>query len=111
MSAIGPGAPHELEQDMAAALDLLGRARRALARGELPELVQLMALLERLRAALGRTSASHDRRLQRALLALLDEAGVVAENLREEHARVACRLREAGVHRRAGTAYRRASKL
>jgi hypothetical protein len=110
MSAVGPGAPLELEQDVAAALDLLGRARRALARGELPELDQPMALLESLRAALGRT-ASHDRRRQRALLALLDEAGVVAEKLREEHARVAGRLREAGVHRRAGSAYRRASRL
>ena len=105
------GAPLEPEQAIAAALDLLGRTRRALARGDVPELGPLLALLESLRGALERTSAADDGRRRRALLALLDDAGAVAEKLREEQARVACRLREAGVHRRAGAAYRRASRL
>ena len=111
MSAIGPRAPLELEQDMVAALDLLGRARRALARGELPELDQPMALLESLRAALGRT-ATHDRRRQRALLALLDEAGVG----RRKAARGARPRGRPGCARRPcivvpAAAYRRASRL
>jgi len=111
MSATGAGAPLELEQGMAAALDLLARARRALARGEPPDLGRLMALLGSLRGALERPPAVDDRRLRRALLALLDEAGIVAEHLREEQARVACQLRAAGAHRRAGAAYRRAGRL
>ncbi|HSA80676.1 MAG TPA: hypothetical protein VLE23_07615 [Geminicoccaceae bacterium] len=111
MSTAGELAPLELEQDLAAALDLLGRARRALARGELPDLGRLMALLESLRAALERPSGAGDRRLRRALLAVLDEAGIVAEQLREEEARVACELREAGAHQQAGAAYRRAGRL
>jgi hypothetical protein len=111
MSATRTRASLGLEQEMAAALELLGRARRALARGELPDPVRLMALLESLRGALGGASAADDRRQPQALLALLDEAGGVAEKLREERARVARQLREAGVHRRAGAAYRRASRL
>jgi hypothetical protein len=110
MSATGPQAALKLEQDVAAALDLLRRARGALAQRELPELGQLTALLESLRDSLGRISADDPRR-RRALLAVLDEAGVVAEKLREKQALLACRLREAGVHRRAGAAYRRAGRL
>ena len=65
--------PAPLEAEMAALLDLLGRARRALASD--------------------------------------DEAGRLAGQIRQEQARLAAQLRAAGVHRRAGVAYRRASKL
>jgi hypothetical protein len=108
MSSDAPGQRRELERVMAAALDLLGRARRALGRGELPELGRLTALLERLRGDLERLSPTADRGLRPSLLALLDEAGLLTEALREEQAWLARQLRAGGVHRRAGAAYRRA---
>jgi hypothetical protein len=111
MSATGARAPLELDRDMAAALDLLARARRALARGEPPDLGRLMALLGSLRGALERPPGADGPRLRRALLALLDEVGIVAEQLRQEQERLARQLREAGAHRRAGAAYRRAGRL
>ena len=52
-----------------------------------------------------------DRRRRSRLLALLDDVGSLTETLREEQARLAVQLRAAGDHRRAGTAYRRASRL
>lgn len=106
-----PRAVLDLEQATVAALDLLGRARGALAQGELVELGRLMTMLEALRGQLGRLSATDDRHLRRGLLALLDEAGALAEKLARQRAHVAAQLREAGDHRRAGAAYRRASRL
>jgi hypothetical protein len=111
MSSGGTGAARELDRGTAAALDLLGRARRALAQGELPELGRLTALLESLRGQLDELPSAADRRLRQSLLALLDEAGVLAQSLREEQARLARQLRDGGVHRRAGAAYRRAGSL
>jgi hypothetical protein len=111
MSSRDTRAALELEQGMVAALDLLARARKALATGELPELGRLMALLKGLRGGLEGLPAADDRRLRQNLLALLDEAGILAEKLREEQARLATELRKAGVHRRAGAAYRRAGRL
>lgn len=110
MSSSQAGAALELEEGMALALDLLGRARRALAQGELPELGRLVGLLDGLRHGLD-GAAPVDGRLVRQILALLDEAGTLASALREEQARVAARLREEGCHRRAGVAYRRAGRL
>jgi hypothetical protein len=45
------------------------------------------------------------------MLALLDEAGQLTVELRLQHGRLAGQLHDAGVHRRAGVAYRRAGKL
>jgi hypothetical protein len=99
-----------LETRLAAARDLLERARRALAAGELPALDRLAALLEALPSELGRLSRADDH-LRGRLLALLDEANSLTETLRTEQARLAARLRTAGAYRRVGAAYRRASKL
>jgi hypothetical protein len=99
-----------LEARVAAAHDLLARVRRALAGGELLELERLAPLLEALASQVGRLPRT-DQRLRAHLLALLDEAGRLAETLRQEQARLAVQLRAAGAHRRAGTAYRRASRL
>ena len=106
-----PRAVLDLEQATVTALDLLARARRTLAQGELVELGRLMTMLEGLRSQLGRLSRADDRRLRRGLLALLDEAGALSEKLARERAHVASQLHEAGDHRRAGAAYRRASRL
>jgi hypothetical protein len=111
MTPEGTGAARELEQGMIAALDLLARARKALAQDELPELGRLTALLESLRGHLQGMPSAAERRLRQSLLALLDEAGVLAQTLREEQARLAGQLRDGGVHRRAGAAYRRAGRL
>jgi hypothetical protein len=99
-----------LEARLAAAGELLARARRALAAGELPELERLFAVLEGLPGELGRIPKGDDH-LRGRLLALLDDAGGLTETLRQEHARLAAQLRVAGVYRRAGAAYWRASKL
>lgn len=111
MSCESAAAARELEHGMVAALDLLGRARRALAQGELPELGRLTALLESLRDKLEHLPSAADGRVRQSLLALVDEAGVLVERLREEQARLARQLRAGGVHRRAGAAYRRAGRL
>jgi hypothetical protein len=111
MSSDATGEGRELERVTTAALELLGRARRALGRGELAELGRLIALLESLRGVLGRVSPIADRRLRASLLALLDEAGLLTETLRAEQACLARQLRAGGVHRRAGAAYRRAGDL
>jgi hypothetical protein len=111
MSSDATGEGRELDRVMTAALDLLGRARRALGRDELAELGRLAALLERLRGELASLSSDADRRLRASLLALLDETGRLTETLREEQACLARQLRAGGVHRRAGAAYRRAGHL
>ncbi len=99
-----------LEARLAAARDLLARARRALAAGEPAALDRLAPLLEGLPGAIGRLPRADDR-LRGHLLALLDEAGTLSEALRREQARLALQLRAAGAYRRVGAAYRRASKL
>ena len=110
MSSREAGAAPDPEQGMAAALELLGRARRVLARGELAELGRLMARLDGLRDSLEGIAPPGERPSRQAL-ALLDEAGALAAKLREERARMAAQLREEGCHRRAGVAYRRAGRL
>ncbi len=97
--------------DMAAALDLLARARQALAADALPELARLLPLLEALRARLADLSPADPAQRRRALLALLDEAGRLAARLRAEHDGLAAQLRESGSRRLAGAAYRRAGRL
>jgi hypothetical protein len=101
----------ELQERMAAAIELLRQVRRLLARGDGIERGRLVAMLEALRSELGAQRATEDRRLRGRLLAVLDEAGALAEELGEEHRRLAAQLRATGVHRRAGVAYRRASRL
>jgi len=105
-----PEVDQRAEARLAAARELLERARRALAAGELPELDRLAALLEGLPGELRRLPGG-DARLRGSLLALFDEAGRLTETLREEQARLAVQLHAAGAYRRAGAAYRRASKL
>jgi hypothetical protein len=100
----------ELEARLAQAQDLLGRVRRAVADGGLAEVDRLAPLLRGLAQQLGRLPQA-DRRLRARLLALLDEIGSLIQMLRAEQARLAVRLRAVGAHRRAGTAYRRASRL
>ena len=104
------GAPDDPEAGLEAAIELLERARHAVAQGELPALGRLAALLEGLPRRLDAWSGTDDRR-RRRVLALLDEAGALTEALRAEQAQVAIQLRTAGVYRRAGAAYRRAGKL
>jgi len=94
-----------------ALLDLLGRARRALAHDDAAELDRLLPLLAGLRAAPEPSPAGAPAPTRRVLLALLDEAEQLAGQVREARARLAAELRAAGVHRRAGVAYRRASRL
>jgi hypothetical protein len=106
----GLSAADDPEAGLEAAIELLERARRAVAQGELPELERLAPLLDGLTRRLGAWSGGNDRR-RRRVLALLDEAGALPETLRAEQAQLAVQLRAAGVHRRAGAAYRRASKL
>ena len=106
----GTSAPDDPEAALEAAIELLERARRAVARDELPELERLAPLLEGLAGRLAAWSGT-DQRRRRRVLALLDEAGALSEALRAGQAQVALQLRAAGVHRRAGAAYRRASKL
>jgi hypothetical protein len=108
MTGACPPAPLAAE---VALLDLLGRARRALARADEAELGRLLPLLARLRAAPEASPAGTPAPTRRAVLALLDEAGQLAGQIRQERARLAAELRAAGVHRRAGVAYRRASRL
>lgn len=100
----------ELEARLAAALDLLQRARRALARADLAALERLAPMLQGLPGELGRWSGT-DRRGPGRILALLDEAGALSEALHAERARLEVQLRAAGAYRRAGAAYRRASRL
>jgi hypothetical protein len=95
----------------AAGLDLLGRIRRALAAEDLSELDRLLPLLAGLDLALDPRSAGDPAGTRKALLALLDEAGQLTVELRLQHGRLAGQLHDAGVHRRAGVAYRRAGKL
>jgi hypothetical protein len=103
-------APDDPEAGLVAAIELLERARRAVARGEPPDLERLARLLEGLPARFGPCSGA-DHRRRRRVMALLDEAGTLTEALRAEQAQLAIQLRAAGVHRRARAAYRRASKL
>jgi hypothetical protein len=103
--------PAPPDADMAALLDLLGRARRALAHEDEVELGRLLPLLAELESAPGAASDRDPPAARRALLSLLDEAGQLAAQLRREQARLAAELRATGVHRRAGFAYRRAAKL
>jgi len=103
--------PAPLKAEMAALLDLLGRARRALARDDEAEFGRLLPLLAGLDSAPGAAPERGPPGARRAVLALLDEAGQFAGQIRQEQARLAAQLRAAGVHRRAGVAYRRASKL
>jgi hypothetical protein len=100
----------ELEARLAAAHDLLERGRRAVAGGELANLDKLAPLLQGLADQFGRLPQI-DQRLRGRLLALLDDVGSLTETLRREQARLAVQLRTAGAHRRARTAYRRASRL
>ena len=95
----------------AALLDLLGRARRALAHDDAAEVERLLPLLAALDGAPGAAPWRAPQGGRRALLGLFDEAGQIAGQLRQERARLAAQLRAAGVHRRAGVAYRRAGKL
>jgi hypothetical protein len=95
----------------AAGLDLLGRIRRALAAEDLSELDRLLPLLAGLDLAPDPRSAGDPAGSRKALLALLDEAGQLTVELRLQHGRLAGQLHDAGVHRRAGVAYRRAGKL
>jgi len=104
-------APAPLALEPAALLDLLGRARRALAHGDEAELGRLLPLLAGLEGAPCAAPERDPQGARRALLGLLDEAGQVAAQIRQEQARLAAQLRAAGVHRRAGVAYRRASEL
>ena len=106
----GSRAPDDPEDGLGAAIELLERARRAVARGEPPDLERLAPLLDGLPDRLGPWSGTDDRR-RRRVLALLDEVGALTEALRAEQAQLAEQLRGASVHRRAGAAYRRASKL
>jgi hypothetical protein len=99
-----------LEACVAAAQDLLGRVRRALAGGELADLDRLAPLLRALADQLGRLPQT-DQHLRTRLLALLEETGNLAEMLRKEQARLAVQLRAVGAYRHAGTAYRRTSRL
>ena len=106
-----PRDPGPAEAETGALLELLGRARRALARGGEGGFGRLLPLLTRLAGAPA-TAPERDRRgARRALLSLLDDAGQLAAQIRQVQARLATQLRATGVHRRAGVAYRRASKL
>jgi len=106
-----PREPAPPEAETSALLELLGRARRALARGDEAELGRLLPLLIRLDGAPGAAPDRDRPGASRALLSLLDEAGQLAAQIRQVQAQLATRLRATGVHRRAGVAYRRASKL
>jgi hypothetical protein len=97
------------EACVAAAQDLLGRVRRALAGGEHSDLDRLAPLLQALADQLGRLPQT-ERRLRTGLLALLEETGNLAEMLRKEQASLAVQLRAVGAYRHAGTAYRRTSR-
>ena len=103
--------PAPLEAEMAALLDLLGRTRRALARGDEAEIGRLLPLLAGLGSAPGAAPERASPGARHALLALLDEAGQLVGQIRQEQARLAAQLRVAGVRRRAGVAYRRAGRL
>jgi hypothetical protein len=109
MTAARRSAP--LEAETTALLELLGRARRALAREDEAELARLLPLLAGLDGVPGAAPDRDRPGARRALLALLDEAGRLAAEIRQEQARLAAQLRATGAHRRAGVAYRRASKL
>ena len=80
------------------------RARRALAEDELPELGRLLPLLESLRGRARRAlRRGRPARCRRELLALLDEAGRLAAELRDEQARpgrAAARQRRSSACRR-----------
>ncbi len=108
----GPGAAARaaFEARLAATQDLLERVRRAVAARQPAELDRLAPLLQGLADQLGGLPEI-DPRLRSRLLALLDDVGSLTETLREEQARLAVQLRAAGAYRRAGTAYRRASRL
>jgi hypothetical protein len=107
-----PPEPAPPRADMADLRDLLGRLRRALAQDDMVELGRLMPLLAGLAAAPGLVQGSGDPAgLRNSVLGLLDEAGQLTGELRDEHGRLAAQLREAGAHRRAGGAYRRAGRL
>jgi hypothetical protein len=91
---------------------LLGRVGRALALDDWGERGGLWPLLAGLPAARGWVLArGGPAGLRNAVLGLLDEAGQLTGELRDEHGRLAAQLREAGAHRRAGVAYRRAGRL
>jgi hypothetical protein len=98
------------EARLAALLDLVGRARRALARDDEAELGRLLPLLAEPGAS-GPMPDGQPTQARRALLALLDEAGQLAAQIHERQLLLAGQLRAAGVHRRAGVAYRRAGRL
>jgi hypothetical protein len=107
-----PPEPAPPPAEMADLRDLLGRLRRALAQDDMVELGRLMPLLAGLAAAPGLVQGSGGPAgLRNAVLGLLDEAGQLTGELRDEHGRLAAQLREAGAHRRAGVAYRRAGRL
>ena len=67
--------PDDPEVGLEAAIELLERARRAVARDELPELGRLAPLLEGLVGRLAAWSGT-DQRRRRRVLALLDEAAL-----------------------------------
>jgi hypothetical protein len=102
--------PAALEACVAAAQDLLGRVRRALAGSEHADLDRLAPLLQALADQLGRLPQA-DQPLRIRLLALPEETGNLAEMLRKEQASLAVQLRAVGAYRHAGTAYRRTSRL
>jgi hypothetical protein len=94
--------------EIAAAADLLARARRELAAGRTPAIDPLPALVEALERRLGSLSVV-PADLRPALLALLDEAARLAGELDVEMGDLAGRLCADGIRRRAEEAYRRPS--
>lgn len=96
-------------QDAAAALELLGQARRALADERIEDAAKLVAMLEPLQRALAAPSALA--RPREELLAILDEAAALASALQAARERLQARLRATGTQRRAGAAYHRAGQL
>lgn len=99
------------QQELAAALGLVARTRSSIEQGALPDLDPVMAALERIDDILGQLPAAAGRRLRPSLMALLDEIGTLTSQLARERARLAAELRDAGAHRHAESAYRRARRL
>lgn len=99
--------PTALEARLRAAAEMTAHARRDLARGEMPDLQQLMAVVGAIDTELGLLPASSAREIRSALVILMDEIGALAGELNDQRADVAARLRASSRHQRAGAAYRR----
>lgn len=99
-----------LDARLRSAAEMTARARRELARGEVPELRELMSVVEAIDVELGLLPEPSARRIRSGLLALMDEIEALARELSHQRADIAARLRTASTHQRAGAAYRRSGR-